>query len=79
MVKNLPAMQETWVLSLSQEKVGLKVSIQKPKSITSSPITSLQIDVLKQWQISFSWAPKSLWMGTEAMKLKDTCFLEAKL
>ena len=29
----------------------------------------------KQWQI-FSWAPKSLWMVTAAMKLKDTCSLE---
>ena len=25
----------------------------------------------KQWQILFSWAPKSLWMVTAAMKLKD--------
>ena len=30
----------------------------------------------KQWQISFSWAPKSLWTVTAAMKLKDACFLE---
>ena len=27
----------------------------------------------------FSWAPKSLWMVTAAMKLKDNCFLEEKL
>ena len=33
----------------------------------------------KQWQSSFSWAPKSLQMVTEAMKLKDTCSLEEKL
>ena len=30
----------------------------------------------KQWQISFSWALKSLQMVTAAMKLKDTCSLE---
>ena len=30
----------------------------------------------KQWQILFSWAPKSLQMVTAAMKLKDTGFLE---
>ena len=30
----------------------------------------------KQWQTLFSWAPKSLWMLTAAMKLKDACFLE---
>ena len=44
MVKNLPAMQETWVLSLSQEKVGLKLNIQKTKIMASDPITSWQID-----------------------------------
>ena len=33
----------------------------------------------KQWQILFSRAPKSLWMVTAAMKLKDTCTLEEKL
>ena len=33
----------------------------------------------KQWQIFFSWAPKSLQMVTPAMKLKDTCSLEGKL
>ena len=33
----------------------------------------------KQWQTLFSWAPKSLWLVTTAMKLKDTCSLEEKL
>ena len=33
----------------------------------------------KQWKTLFSWAPKSLQMGTAAMKLKDTCSLEEKL
>ena len=32
-----------------------------------------------QWQILFSWAPKSLLMVTAAMKLKDVCSLEGKL
>ena len=26
----------------------------------------------KQWKTLFSWTPKSLWMVTAAMKLKDT-------
>ena len=30
----------------------------------------------KQWQTSFSWAPKSLQIMIEAMKLKDACSLE---
>ena len=35
--------------------------------------------VKPQWRIWFSWAPKSLWMGTATMKLKDACSLEEKL
>ena len=34
---------------------------------------------LMQWQILFSWAPKSLWTVISAMKLKDACSLEGKL
>ena len=33
----------------------------------------------KQWQILFSWAQKSLWTLTTAMKLKDASSLEEKL
>jgi len=33
----------------------------------------------KQWQVLFSWAPKSLRTVTAAMKLKDACSLEEKL
>ena len=63
------------------EKVGLKLNIQKTKITASGPITSWQIDgeKCKQWQVLFSWAPKSLQMVTAAMKLKDTCLLEEKL
>ena len=63
------------------EKVGLKLNIQKTKIMTSGPIASWQIDEKqgKQWQILFSWAPKSLQIVTAAMKLKDTCSLEEKL
>ena len=59
------------------EKAGLKLNSQKTKIIASGPITSWQIDG-KQWQTSFSWAPKSLQMVTASMKLKDTCSLEEK-
>ena len=61
------------------EKTGLKLSIQKTKIMTSSPITSWQIDVEKvKTEILFSWAPKSLQMVTTAMRLKDTWSLEEK-
>ena len=29
--------------------------------------------------VKFSWAPKSLWTVTAAMKFKDVCSLEGKL
>ena len=52
------------------ERVGLKLNIQKTKIIASSPITSMQTEgkKQKQWQILFSWAPKSLRRVTPAMK-----------
>ena len=34
---------------------------------------------MKQWQILFSWAPKSLQTMTAAKKLKDACSLQEKL
>ena len=42
--------------------------------ITAGKIIALTI--WKQWQILYSWAPKSLQMGTANMKLKDTCSSE---
>ena len=59
------------------EKVGLKLNIQKIKIMASSSITSWQMR--KQWQILFSWAPKSLQMVTAVTKLKHTCCLKEKL
>ena len=63
------------------EKVGLKLNIQKTKIMASSPIASWQIGggKCKQWQIFFTWAPKSLQKVTSVMKLKDTSSLEEKL
>ena len=63
------------------EKVGLKLNIQKTKIVVSGPITSWQI-VGKQWtqcQTLFFGASKSLQMVTATMKLKDACSLEGKL
>ena len=63
------------------EKIGLKLNILKTKIMASGPITLWQLDgkKWKQWQTLYSWAPKSLQMVTEAMKLKDVCSLEEKL
>ena len=59
------------------EKAVLKLNIQKLKIMASSPITSWQ----NRWRNSgwlFFWAPKSLQMMIEAMKLKDAYSLEEK-
>ena len=63
------------------EKVGLKLNIQKTKIMASSPITSWRIDgeTMEQWETLFFWTPKSLQIVTAAMILKDTCSLEEKL
>ena len=63
------------------EKVGLKHNIKKTKIMASGPITSWQMDGETMETVTdlFSWAPKSLQMGTVAMKLKDICSLEEKL
>ena len=64
------------------EKVGLKLNIQKTKIMASGPITSWQIDgetVETVADFIFFFAPKSLQMVTEALKLKDACSLEEKL
>ena len=59
------------------EKVGLKLNIQKTKIMASGPITSWQIDGETVRYLIF-WV-KSLQMVAVAMKLKDACSLEEKL
>ena len=68
------------------EKFGLKLNIQKPKIMASSPITSCQIDgeTRKQCEalcvcVGRGVIPKSLQMVIAAMKLKDTCSLDENL
>ena len=64
-----------------REKVGLKLNIQKTKSMASGPITSWEIDGETVETVSefFFWDPKSLQMVIAAMKLKDAYSLEGKL
>ena len=62
------------------EKVGLKLNIQKTKIMASGLISSWQIDgETVEIVTDFIWAPKSLQIVAEAMKLKDACSLEEKL
>ena len=63
------------------ENVGLKLNIQKTKTMASSPITSWQIDreAVETVADFIFWAPKSLQMVIAAVKLKDAYSLEGKL
>ena len=60
------------------EKVGLKLNIQKMKTMASGPITTWEIDGEIVSDFTFR-APKSLQMVIAAMKLKDAYSLEEKL
>ena len=63
------------------EKVGLKLNIQKIRSMASGAITSWQIDGGTMETVSdfIFWVPKSLQIVTAAMKFKDACSSEEKL
>ena len=63
------------------EKIGLKLNIQKTKIMASSPITSWQIDgeTVETMADYFSGLQKSLQMVIASMKLKDAYSLEGKL
>ena len=69
-------------VKVESENVGLKLSIQKTKTMASGPITSWKIDgetVETVSDLFFGGLPKSLQMVTAAMKLKDAFSLEGKL
>ena len=63
------------------EKAGLKLNIQKAKIMVSDFITSWQIEGEKMETVTYFifLFLKSLQMVTATIKLKDACFLEAKL
>ena len=63
------------------EKVGLKLNIQKTKIMASGPITAWEIggETLETVSGFILGAAKSLQMVIAAMKLKDACSLEEKL
>ena len=63
------------------EKAGLKLNIQKTDHDIQSHhfMANRHEQKWKQWQILFSWTPKSLRTVTAAMKLKDACSSEGKL
>ena len=63
------------------EKLTWNATLKKLRSCQLVPSLHSQEKgkLWKQWQIFFSWTPKSLRTVTAAMKLKDACLLEGKL
>ena len=63
------------------EKVGLKLNIQKTKIMAFGPITSWQMDEDTMETVTdfILWPPESLQMVTAAVKLKDGCSLKGEL
>ena len=63
------------------EKAGLKLNIQKTKTMASGPIASWQIngETVEMVADFIFLGSKTLQMVTEAMKLEDACSLEEKL
>ena len=65
-------------VKVENEKVGLKLNIQKTKIMVSGPITSWEIDGETVETVSdfIFWGSKISADGDSAMKLKDACSLE---
>ena len=61
------------------EKAGLKLSIQKTKTMASSPITSWQIDGETMETVADFLGSKITADGDYSRETKDACSLEGKL
>ena len=61
------------------EKAGLKLNHQKNKIWSLHFMTNRRGKSGSSNKTLFSWAPKSLWLVTANMQLKDSCSLEGKL
>ena len=68
-------------VKVESDKVGLKLNIQKKEDhgIWSHHLMGNRWGNSGKWLTLLFWAPKSLKMVTEAMKLKDAYSLEEKL
>ena len=62
-------------VKVESEKVGLQLNIQKTKIMASGPITSWEIDGETVADFIFGGSK----ITADAMKLKDSYFLEGKL
>ena len=82
MAESEEELKRLWMkMKEENEKVGLKLNLQKTKIMASGPITSRQIDgETMETMADFSFGgSKITQMVTAAMKLKDAYSLEEKL
>ena len=80
MAESEEGLKSLWMkVKEESKKVGIKLNIQKTKTMASGPITSWQKDGEKMETVTlFLGAPKSLQMAA-VMKVKDASSLEEKL
>ena len=66
---------------LEEVQAGIKIARRNINNLRHTDDTTLMVESKEKLKASwwFFWAPKSLQMGTAAMKLKDAYSLEGKL
>ena len=81
-IRRLLYLQSLWMkVKEESEKVGLKLNIQKTKTMAFSPITSWQIvrKQWKQWLTLFFWSPKITADGDCSHEIKRRLLLGRKV
>ena len=64
---------------LAKAQTGIKIVMRNINNLRCPDNTTLMAESKDELKTLFSWAPKSLWTLSVAIKLKDTCSLEEKL
>ena len=79
MAENEEELKSLLKVKEESQKVGLKLNIQKTKTMASSEIDGETVETVSDFIYFFFLAPKSLQMVISAKKLKDAYSLEGKL
>ena len=77
----IPPLRGTKKLPDKEEKSGLSLNVQKPKTMASGPITSRQIigETMETVMNSIFLGSKITADGDFSHEIKDVCYLEEKL
>ena len=80
MAENEEELESLLKVEEENEKIGLKLNIQKTKIMASGPITSWQIDGETMETVTdFILGGSKIIADGDCMKLKDACSLEEKV